>query len=160
MKTTEKTNKQMTIHEVINMNGKKTTCKFADGTRLRFSFTAAKKHFTSGFLRKINEIEGKYISLDANKTLAGIAQQRHNAISDNERQNKAFLLCRTALQKGKLPKGYKEKDIKEVCFSALFVEALAKCECRTGYNTDKLLSAVSKEIAMNRKAKAKKSNKK
>lgn len=142
--------KTMNINEVVNANGKQTICK-VNNVKIRFSFTAAKKHFTSGLTRKINEIEGRWIAKNEQKTLVGIAQERHNAISDNERQNKAFLLCRTALQKGKLPKGYKEKDIKEVCFAASFVENLRKCECRTGYNTDKLLLAVSKEIARNRK---------
>lgn len=150
--------KKIDINEVVNMNGKTTICKI-NGTRFRFSFRAAKMHFTVGLSRNIDMLEGRYLAKNETKCLKGIAQERHNAITDNERQNKAFLLCRTALQKGKLPKGYKEKDIKEVCFSSLFIEELRKCECKTGYNTDRLLLALSRELAIRNKS-AKKNNKK
>ena len=134
------------INYVINENGK-------NG---KFSFSAAKKHFTSGLYRKIMEVEGRTMQKKKNEVLLGVAQERHYKLDRNELQNKAFLTCRTALQKGKLPKGYKERDIKAICFDATFLPTLEKCECRAGYKVDVLLKKVSIALAKN----AKKNNKK
>lgn len=134
------------INYVINENGKSG----------KFSFSAAKKHFTSGLYRKIMEIEGRALQQKKNDLLNGIAQERHYKLDRNELQNKAFLFCRTALQKGRLPKGYKEKDIKAICFDATFFPTLEKCECRAGYKVDVLLKKVSIALAK----KEKKNNKK
>ena len=142
--------KKLNINEVVNMNGKRTICK-VNGVAVRFSFDAAKKHFTVGLSRKIATIEGRWLAKNEQRALVGVAMERHNMVTDSERQNKAFLLCRTALQKGKLPKGYKERDIRNIVFSAAFIEKLRKCEIRTGYNTDKLLDAISKELAKNKR---------
>ena len=138
-----KTNR-ININEVVNMNGKEH----------KFSFRAAKLHFTIGLHNLIMRAEGNKMISDG-KTY-GTAQARHYSLSREELQNKAFLTCRTALQKGKLPKGVKEKDIKAICFSALFITTLEKCQIATGFNSDKLLRAIDKEL----KASAKKNNKK
>lgn len=137
-----KTNK-ININEVVNMNGKER----------KFSFRAAKLHYPV-FYNKIMQIEGR--QLTKNGKVFGSAQARHYSLTREELQNKAFLTCRTALQKGKLPKGVKEKDIKAICFSASFIVTLEKCQIATGFNSDRLLRAIDKEL----KASAKKNNKK
>lgn len=141
-----KTNR-ININEVVNMNGKER----------EFSFRAAKLHYPV-FYNKIMQIEGNKLQRDG-KTF-GTAQARHYSLTREELQNKAFLTCRTALQKGKLPKGIKEKDIKAICFSAAFVATLEKCQIATGYNSDKLLRAIDKELKSSAKKNNKKSNKK
>lgn len=138
-----KTNK-ININEVVNMNGKEK----------RFSFRAAKLHFSIGLYSHIMKIEGNKLRSEG-KTY-GTAQARHYSLTRGELQNKAFLTCRTALQKGKLPKGVKERDIKVICFSATFISTLEKCQIATGFNSDKLLRAIDKEL----KASAKKNNRK
>lgn len=135
---------RISIDEVVNMNGKEH----------KFSFRAAKLHFSNGLYNHIMKVEGNKLTSEG-KTF-GTAQARHYSLSREELQNKAFLTCRTALQKGKLPKGVKEKDIKAICFSALFITTLEKCQIATGFNSDKLLRAIDKEL----KASAKKNNKK
>lgn len=141
-----KTNK-ININEVVNMNGKER----------KFSFRAAKLHYPV-FYNKIMQIEGNKMIKDG-KTY-GTAQARHYSLTREELQNKAFLTCRTALQKGKLPKGVKEKDIKAICFSAAFITALEKCQKATGFDTDKLFKAIDRELAASAKKNSKKSNKK
>ncbi len=138
-----KTNK-IDINEVVNMNGKER----------KFSFHAAKLHFSSGLYNHIMKVEGNKLASEG-KTY-GTAQARHYSLTREELQNKAFLTCRTALQKGKLPKGVREKDIKAICFSATFIATLEKCQIATGFNSDKLLRAIDREL----KASAKKNNKK
>lgn len=138
-----KTNK-ISINEVVNMNGKER----------KFSFRAAKLHFSNGLYNHIMKVEGNKLTSEG-KTY-GTAQARHYSLTREELQNKAFLTCRTALQKGKLPKGIKEKDIKAICFSASFIATLEKCQIATGFNSDRLLRAIDKEL----KASAKKNNKK
>ena len=141
-----KTNK-IDINEVINMNGKEK----------KFSFRAAKLHYPV-FYNKIMQIEGNKMQREG-KTF-GTAQARHYSLTREELQNKAFLTCRTALQKGKLPKGVKEKDIKSICFSAAFIATLEKCQIATGFNSDKLLRAMDKELKASAKKNGKKNNKK
>lgn len=141
-----KTNR-ININEVVNMNGKEH----------KFSFRAAKLHYPV-FYNKIMQIEGNKLRRDG-KTF-GTAQARHYSLTREELQNKAFLTCRTALQKGKLPKGVKEKDIKSICFSAAFIATLEKCQIATGFNSDKLLRAIDKELKASAKKNGKKSNKK
>lgn len=141
-----KTNR-IDINEVVNMNGKER----------KFSFRAAKLHYPV-FYNKIMQIEGNKMQREG-KTF-GTAQARHYSLTREELQNKAFLTCRTALQKGKLPKGVKEKDIKSICFSATFIATLEKCQIATGFNSDKLLRAIDKELKVNAKKNDKKSNKK
>lgn len=140
-------NNRIDIDEVVNMNGKEH----------KLSFRAAKLHYPV-FYNKIMQIEGRKMIKDG-KTF-GTAQARHYSLTREELQNKAFLICRTALQKGKLPKGVKEKDIKTICFSAAFVATLEKCQIATGFNSDKLLRAIDKELKASAKKNGKKSNKK
>lgn len=135
------------INEVVNMNG----------NERKFSFRAAKLHYPV-FYNKIMQVEGNKMQRDG-KTF-GAAQARHYSLTREELQNKAFLTCRTALQKGKLPKGIKEKDIKAICFSAAFIATLEKCQIATGFNSDKLLRAIDKELKTSAKKNSKKSNKK
>lgn len=142
-----KTNR-ININEVVNMNGKER----------KFSFRAAKLHFSVGLYSHIMKIEGNKLQKEG-KTF-GTAQARHYSLTREELQNKAFLTCRTALQKGKLPKGVKEKDIKAICFSATFIATLEKCQIATGFNSDKLLRAIDKELKTSAKKSNKKSNKK
>lgn len=141
-----KTNR-ININEVVNMNAKER----------KFSFRAAKLHYPV-FYNKIMQIEGRKMIKDG-KTF-GTAQARHYSLTREELQNKAFLTCRTALQKGKLPKGVKEKDIKAICFSAAFIATLEKCQIATGFNSDRLLRAIDKELKACAKKNSKKSNKK
>lgn len=142
-----KTNK-ININEVVNMNGKER----------KFSFRAAKLHFSNGLYSHIMKVEGNKLQKEG-KTF-GTAQARHYSLTREELQNKAFLTCRTALQRGKLPKGVKEKDIKIICFSAAFITTLDKCQIATGFNSDKLLRAIDKELKTSAKKTSKKSNKK
>lgn len=150
--------KKLDINEVVNLNGKQTTCK-VNNVAVRFSFSAARRHFTDGLTRKINAIEGRWLAKGDNAKLYGIAEERHNTLDTMALKNKAFIFSRTALQKGQLPRGYKEKDIKELCFSGTFLPTLEKCELKTGFHTDKLLKAISKGLATQAKENAK-SNKK
>lgn len=151
-----KTNEKISIHEVVNMNGKEK----------KFSFLAAKKHFSTGFYNLIMQVEGRYL-MDKKGQIFGAAQLRHYSLDRNELQNKAFTTVRTALQKGKLPKGTKEKTLKEICFAEYFVVTLEKCQIRTGFQCDRLLRAIDRELKVlqreqkkSAKKSAKKSNKK
>ena len=85
--------------------------------------------------------------------------ERHYSLSEEEKANKAFILCRNALAKGKMPKGVKEKDIKNLCFRKDFQEIIKKCECKIGFNDDKLIEIVGKKIIADKEKKLKQTKK-
>lgn len=105
-----------------------------------------------GVLSFQNCIDGDVILIDKiADAIIETLHRRHYSLSDKERANKAFLLCRNALAKGKMPKGVKEKDICNFCHRKDFQEIIKKCECKIGYNVDKLIEIVGKRIIADKK---------
>lgn len=92
-----------------------------------------------------------------NRVTLADAMDRHNELDLDGLRCKANNLCLNMLRKGKLS-NYSRNDVSRVINNASLVD-LIKCENQSGFNTDKLLLFVGREIAKAKKA-AKKNNKK
>lgn len=84
-----------------------------------------------------------------NKVALADAMDRHNGLDLDGLRCKANNLCLNMLRKGNLS-GYTRADVSRVINNASLID-LTKCENQSGFNTDKLLMFVSREIAKAKK---------
>ena len=139
MKTTVKNNK-MSIHTLINANAK----------AKRFNAKEASKYYKN-FKHICLSVEGRILQKSEKTAIQGVAIEKHNKLDNEQRTNKAVVLCLNGLKNGKLPFKTTKNEI-IACIKVMSVNGdLEKCEQLTSYNMDKLYRTLDRTIVRLRK---------
>ena len=140
MKTNVKNTNAMTINDLVNANAK---AKRLDANMASKYF----KHFKHNCLA----IEAKLLQKTEKKAIYATALLKHNKLSEEERFNKAVVLCLNGLRGHKIPFQITQNEIKEALDIMSKNGDLEKCETKLNYNMEKLYKSLDKTVNRLRK---------